>query len=70
MTSSTDTVFGLCLPKKVCQPEIWHDLCPGMVVQHIIRFFEHFRILDFEKLYKNSFSFGGQKVFGKFEISI
>ena len=55
--TSTDTVFEqyVC-PKQIYQPENWHARCPGVVLQHIVHFFENFENFGFWKgLYKICF---------------
>ena len=71
-----ETVFGLYVcQKKTFQPEIQHVICPGIVLQHIVRCFENLKFFGFwKKLYTNlSFYFWGEYknfVFGKSEIAV
>ena len=54
MMSSTDTAFGLQarLQKKIYQPEIWHAICPDMVLGTIyIPVFENFGNFGFLQKY-------------------
>ena len=50
-----DTVFGLYVfQKSTYQPEIQHAICPGIGLQHFVRFSENFENFGFwEKLCKN-----------------
>ena len=66
--------WARCLPKKTYQPEIQHVICPGIVLQHNVRFLQILQILDFEKCYIkiSVFNFSGVKktFFGKSEIVV
>ena len=54
--------LAICLPKIDYLPENQHAICLGIVLLHILRFFENIGNFRFwKKLYKNlSFSFLGE----------
>ena len=74
MTSSMNTVLGLYVSQKyIYEPEIWHVRCPGMVLQHIVRFlffiFENIAFLKSYIKFLFFLLFGGNNHFGNIRDS-